>query len=128
MVTDALRHVPDALAYMSLLRNKKVFSFCAIPQVMAIATLAKVYNNPLVFTGNVKIRKGLAAKLMLETHTMDDVFEYFDQFAREILRKLPANDPNYHNTKAQLDLIFAAIEEPNTLVKNLLVDREKVTA
>lgn len=128
LVTDALRHVPDALAYMSILRNKKVFGFCAIPQVMAIATLSKVYNNPLVFTGNVKIRKGLAAKLMLETHNMDDVYEYFDQFAREILRKLPANDPNYHNTKTQLELIFATIDEPNTLVKDLLDNREKVTA
>ncbi len=127
LVTDALRHVPDALAYMSLLRNKKVFRFCAIPQVMAIATLAKVYNNPLVFTGNVKIRKGLAAKLMVETNTMDDVYEAFDQLSREILRKLPANDPNYHNTKAQLETIFATIEEPNNMIKDLLIKEEKVS-
>lgn len=128
LVTDALRHVSDALAYMSILRSKKVFRFCAIPQVMAIATLSKVYNNPLVFTGNVKIRKGLAAKLMTETNNMDDVYEYFDQFAREILRKLSANDPNYHNTKAQLESIFATIDEPNMAVKNLLESKEKITA
>lgn len=111
LVTDALRHVPDCLRYLSLLRNKKVFRFCAIPQVMAIATLAKVYNNPAVFTGVVKIRKGLAAKLMLETNSMDDVYTYVDQFAREILRKLPSYDPNYHNTRHLLDLIFAAVDE-----------------
>ncbi len=127
LVTDALRHVPDALSYMASLRNKQVFRFCAIPQVMAIATLSKVYNNPMVFTSNVKIRKGLAAKLMMETHNMDDVYEYFDQFAREILRKLPANDPNYHQTKSQLELIFATIDEPNTLVKDLLEKQEKTT-
>ena len=113
---------------MASLKNKKVFSFCAIPQVMAIATLSKVYNNPLVFTQNVKIRKGLAAKLMMETHSMDDVYEYFDQFAREILRKLPANDPNYHQTKAQLELIFTTIEEPNSLLKSLVEKQAKVTA
>lgn len=127
LVTDALRHVTDALAYMNILKNKKIFRFCAIPQVMAIATLSKVYNNPQVFTDNVKIRKGLAAKLMVETNTMDDVYEYFDQFAREILRKLPANDPNYHNTKAQLDKIFVAIDEPNVFVKNILDSKEKVS-
>ncbi len=127
LVTDALRHVSDALAYMSILRNKKVFRFCAIPQVMAIATLAKVYNNPQVFVGNVKIRKGLAAKLMLETHNIEDVYEYFDQFAREILRKLSTNDPNYHNTKAQLELIFATIDEPANLAKNILVQEEKMS-
>lgn len=128
LVTDALRHVVDALAYMRLLRNKKIFRFCAIPQVMAMATLSKIYNNPQVFTGNVKIRKGLAAKLMTETSHIDDVYEYFDQFAREILRKLPANDPNYHNTKALLESIFATIDEPNLLVKNLLEKEEKVHA
>jgi len=127
LVTDALRHVTDALQYMSLLRNKKVFRFCAIPQVMAIATLAKVYNNSQVFTSNVKIRKGLAAKLMTETSSLDDVYEYFDQFAREILRKLPANDPNYHNTKAQLEAIFATIDEPNQMVQTLIQPTAKAT-
>jgi farnesyl-diphosphate farnesyltransferase len=95
---------------------------------MAIATLAKVYNNPLVFTENVKIRKGLAAKLMMETHSMEDVYEYFDQFSREILRKLSSDDPNYNNTKAQLEFIFSTIDEPNILVNNLLLSQEKVTA
>jgi len=111
LVTDALRHVPDCLRYLSLLTDKKVFRFCAIPQVMAIATLAKVYNNPDVFTGVVKIRKGLAAKLMLNTGNMDDVYNYFDQFSREILRKLPAYDPNYRTTKQYLEAIFNAIDE-----------------
>jgi farnesyl-diphosphate farnesyltransferase len=45
MVTDALECVPECLAYMSLLKQKEVFRFCAITQVMAIATLAELYNN-----------------------------------------------------------------------------------
>lgn len=49
---------------MSRLTDKKVFNFCAIPQVMAIATLALCYNNYNVFTGVVKIRRGLTAKIM----------------------------------------------------------------
>lgn len=33
LVTDALRHVPDVIAYLSRLHNQSVFNFCAIPQV-----------------------------------------------------------------------------------------------
>ena len=35
---------------------------------MAIATLDKVFSNEDVFTGVVKIRKGLACKLILESN------------------------------------------------------------
>lgn len=37
LVTDALRHVPDVIAYLSRLRNQSVFNFCAIPQVRTIS-------------------------------------------------------------------------------------------
>jgi farnesyl-diphosphate farnesyltransferase len=67
MITDALACVPDCLKYMSQLKTKEIYRFCAITQVMAIATLAELYNNPLVFTGVVKIRKGLAVLLINDT-------------------------------------------------------------
>lgn len=51
LVTDALRHAPQCLLYMSKLHNRDVFRFCAIPQVMAIGTLSLCYNNHGVFTG-----------------------------------------------------------------------------
>jgi farnesyl-diphosphate farnesyltransferase len=61
MVVDALRHAEDCLDYLKLIKNQTVFNFCAIPQVMAIATQELVFMNPLVFQRNVKIRKALAA-------------------------------------------------------------------
>lgn len=48
LVTNALEHVPECLRYMDMLRTEEVFRFCAIPQVMAIATLSDLYNNPKV--------------------------------------------------------------------------------
>lgn len=33
LVTNALRHIPDVMEYMSRLKNQSVFNFCAIPQV-----------------------------------------------------------------------------------------------
>lgn len=58
LVVDALTHIPDVFAYMAELENQTVFNFCAIPQVMAIATLSLCYDNGAVFEGVVKIRKG----------------------------------------------------------------------
>lgn len=60
MILDALSHSIDCLNYLSLLKNQSVFQFCAIPQVMAIATLEKCFMNKDVFKKNVKIRKSLA--------------------------------------------------------------------
>ncbi|KAG7263948.1 hypothetical protein CRUP_007015 [Coryphaenoides rupestris] len=52
LVTDALRHVPDVIAFLSRLHNQSIFNFCAIPQVMALATLLGVAtHNPMVFRG-----------------------------------------------------------------------------
>lgn len=63
MTVDALAHATDALDYLSLLSNQSVFNFCAIPQVMAIATLERCFMNYNVFQRNVKIRKGEAVSV-----------------------------------------------------------------
>lgn len=90
LVTNALTHVPDCLEYMSRLKTTEIFRFCAIPQVMAIATLEKVYHNPDVFTGVVKIRKGLACKLILEASSMGELYACFDLFAGKIAKRARA--------------------------------------
>ena len=89
MVNDALSHVPDCLDFLSRLRNKAIFEFCAIPQTMAIATLCEVYRNSDVFERNVKVRKGMAAKMMLESGTLIQVHNWFRSFAEELERKMP---------------------------------------
>eukprot|EP00536_Pseudo-nitzschia_multiseries_P017915 jgi/Psemu1/248452/estExt_Genewise1.C_19290007 len=104
LVTDALELAPDCLVYLSKLQCAEIFRFCAIPQVMAIATLNYCYNNSNVFTGVVKIRKGTSCKLILRTNTLDEVHDTFYQFARGVLRKAEANrsqgvlDPSYSRT------------------------------
>lgn len=59
MTLDALQHATDVLEYLSMLKNQSVFDFCAIPQVMAIATLDACFGNIEVFHRNVKIRRSL---------------------------------------------------------------------
>lgn len=51
---------------------------------MAIATLAACYNNPNVFTGVVKIRKGQAVTLMMESNNMFNFRNIMSQFAKEV--------------------------------------------
>jgi hypothetical protein len=87
---DALELAPDCLDYMSKLQCIEVFRFCAIPQVMAIATLDKLYGNPLVFTGVVKIRKGMSCKLILQTNNIPELHAIFHAFAVSIANKAVA--------------------------------------
>jgi len=89
LVADALELVPDCLEYLERLRDPAVYRFCAIPQVMAIATLNAVFDNPKLFTGVVKIRKGLTARLMCGTvEGPDAVFWWFSQLSREIAQSV----------------------------------------
>lgn len=69
--------------------------FCAIPQVMAIATLALVFNNLDIYQRNIKIRKGEAVKLILECTSMDNVIAVFRKYVFEIAKKNEACDPNF---------------------------------
>lgn len=62
-------------------------------QVMAIATLSEIYNNPDVFRGVVKIRKGLACRMILESGDLEGIFAWFNKLAAGIAARVPPLDP-----------------------------------
>lgn len=97
MVLNVLEHIPDVLTYLSSLKNQSVFNFCAIPQVMAIATLALVFNNKDVYQRNVKIRKGEAVKLILASTNINNVVAIFREYIHVLSKKNDASDPNFLN-------------------------------
>ncbi|KAI9283014.1 farnesyl-diphosphate farnesyltransferase [Umbelopsis sp. AD052] len=97
MVLNVLEHIPDVLTYLKSLKNQSVFNFCAIPQVMAIATLALVFNNKDVYHRNVKIRKGTAVKLIMASTNMDNVVAIFREYIHVLSSKNDAADPNFIN-------------------------------
>ncbi|XP_036405625.1 squalene synthase isoform X2 [Megalops cyprinoides] len=115
LVTDALRHVPDVISYLTRLRNQSVFNFCAIPQVMAIATLSACYNNPQVFQGVVKIRKGQAVTLMMQATNMGAVRAIISQYSQEILQKVSLTDPTRDKTLLILEVIREKTLSQDTL-------------
>ena len=90
-VADALALAPSCLRYMQRLRHPDVFKFCAIPQVMAMATLERLVNNSEVFTGVLKIRKGQALLLMSQAGDMQSVYAIFLRYSRLITAAIPAH-------------------------------------
>lgn len=89
LILDAYKHVPAVLRYLEQIQNPKVFKFCAIPQVMAIATLERLVNNPDVFTGVVKIRKGLMLSLFQYTAGIEEVKGIFSTYSDALLSNIP---------------------------------------
>ncbi|KAL5055558.1 hypothetical protein RYX36_036240 [Vicia faba] len=117
MVTNALLHAEDSLKYMSALRDPSIFRFCAIPQIMAIGTLALCYNNIGVFRGVVKMRRGLTAKVIDRTKTMTDVYGAFFDFSSVLESKVDKNDPNATKTLSRLEAIQKTCRESGLLTK-----------
>jgi farnesyl-diphosphate farnesyltransferase len=115
LITNALECVPECLDYLAMLDTREVFRFCAIPQVMAIATLSELYNNSKVFTGVVKIRKGMASELILDTGSAVGVHKWFNFFAKSIIKRIPNNDPNAEATLAICEKIIE-ITQTNAII------------
>ncbi|THU73036.1 hypothetical protein C4D60_Mb04t18550 [Musa balbisiana] len=105
LVTNALIHAEDCLQYMSALKDLSIFRFAAIPQIMAIGTLALCYNNVEVFRGVVKMRRGLTAKVIDQTYSMSDVYGAFYEFSSLLKSKIDNNDPNASLTHKRVDAI-----------------------
>ncbi|KAL9391399.1 hypothetical protein Peur_015319 [Populus x canadensis] len=117
MVTNALIHMDDCLKYLSELRDPAIFRFCAIPQVMAIGTLALCYNNVNVFRGVVKMRRGLTAQVFHQTKTMDDVYGAFFDFSCMLKSKVDNSDPNAIKTLSRLEAAQKSCRESGALNK-----------
>ncbi|PRQ23973.1 putative squalene synthase [Rosa chinensis] len=128
MVTNALIHMEDCLKYMSALRDPAIFKFCAIPQIMAIGTLALCYNNIEVFRGVVKMRRGLTAKVIDRTRTMADVYAAFYDFSSILKSKVDKKDPNATKTLSRLESVQKTCRDSGALInsrKSYIVNSEQ---
>lgn len=111
MVLDALRHADDCLFYLAGLKEQSVFNFAAIPQVMAIATLALVFRNKDVFQKNVKITKGEACQMMVDVGNLRSVCGIFKKYLRVIHEKNTPKDPNF----LKISVACGKVPHPPTL-------------
>lgn len=110
MITDALAHAPHCLEYMSRVRNPWVFRFCAIPQAMAIGTLALCYGNGGVFEGVVKIRRGQTAKIVVGLTSFEELIRIFHSYAGDIRAAVKPTPETEGVAKATLEAAEALQE------------------
>ncbi|KAJ9602317.1 bifunctional farnesyl-diphosphate farnesyltransferase/squalene synthase [Cladophialophora chaetospira] len=96
MILNALNHADECLFFMAGLREQSVFNFCAIPQTMAIATLDLCFRNYPMFLRNIKITKGEACQIMLEsTQNLQVACDVFRKHIHSIRKKNRPQDPNF---------------------------------
>ena len=96
MVLNAMGHAEECMFYLAGLREQSVFNFAAIPQTMAIATLELCFQNYAIFQRNVKVSKGQACQIMLDsTQNLQLVCEVFRKFSHKIIKKNNPKDPNF---------------------------------
>ncbi|KAJ5895677.1 squalene synthase [Penicillium taxi] len=108
MILNALEHVPECLYYLAGMREQSVFNFGAIPQAMAIATLERCFRNYDMFERNVKITKGEACGLMIQsTQNLRVLCDTFRKMARQIHKKNTPRDPNF----LKITIICGKIEQ-----------------
>lgn len=132
MVLNALRHAEECLVYMEGIKEQGVFNFVAIPQTMAIATLELVFQNPRVFETNVKITKGDAAQLLMDSsQDLRRVCAVFKRYVRRIHKKNTPKDPNFLNisiacakVEQYIESIYPA-KDPKARVQLAIDDQPK---
>lgn len=111
MVLNSLSHAEECIFYLAGLKEQSVFNFAAIPQSMAIATLELVFRNRDIFKKNVKITKGQACQIMVEsTQNLEMVCSVFRRFIRKIHTKNTPRDPNFLNISiacAKVSIVFS---------------------
>jgi len=121
MITNALKHVPDVMTYCAKLKDGTIFNFCAVPQVMAVATLALLYNNnsdALRYT--LKIRKGVAADVAVNCKSFPLLKGFFYRSLADIQSKLihPREDSFYQTaTPEEMKLAVSLYEETEQMVQ-----------
>lgn len=111
LILDAYKHVPAVIRYLEGIKDPKVFRFCAIPQVMAIATLERLVNNPDVFTGVVKIRKGLMLSLFQYTAGIEEVKGIFSTYSDALLSNIPTTQPLHKQANVFVAEVQAACSD-----------------
>lgn len=102
VVLNALEHIPACIEFLECLENQKVFRFCAIPQLMAVATLKELYNNPEVLHKNVKIRKGKTAKYFIAIQDFNSTKKEFISILNSLEKK---------DTTGRIKSILAKIQQ-----------------
>lgn len=87
-IINAMNHIPQCIEYLSLVSDNKHFRFCAIPQVVAIQTLAFLFNNSNVFKKTEKLNKTILARIFMDVHDLNSALEFYIDALEKIENKI----------------------------------------
>lgn len=98
MIMNAFRHIPESIEYLSLVKNNSNFKFCAIPQVVAMQTLATLFNNPNVFKKTEKLNKTTLARIFMDISDMNSVLQFYIDAVEKIEKKISDTESSYQSS------------------------------
>ncbi|RNF27341.1 squalene synthase [Trypanosoma conorhini] len=110
MVADALVHVPHVVEYIASLRDPSLFAFCAIPQVMAMATLALVFNNRDAFHTKVKVSRGTTARIFHYSTRLQPTLQMLKTYALRLAARAAPEDACHDTIVGLVEDAVRAIE------------------
>jgi len=113
LITDTMECAPDCIDCLRRM-GPRVFEFVAVMQVMSMAALCEMYNNPAVFRKGYQLRKGRVARIMTDTTNMMQANRWFLDLCLELKNKVDPCDPNFAKTHAVLDRTLEKLEPVQT--------------
>ena len=106
MIMNALRHIPDSIEYLSLVKNNSNFKFCAIPQIVAVQTLATLFHNPNVFKKTEKLNKTTLARIFMDTSDMNSVLQFYIDAVEKIEKKIADSESSNSKLCKYVDELY----------------------
>jgi len=126
MIMNAFRHIPDSIEYLSLVKNNSNFNFCAIPQVVAMQTLATLFYNPNVFKKTEKLNKITLARIFMETSDMNSVLKFYIDSVEKIEKKIADNESlDKHSNSKQLYRYVDELDKIKAFIMKYIIEHSK---
>lgn len=119
LINDAFQQLPDSIEYISLISQQDVFRLCAIPQVIAVGTLVKMFNNPAVFNSIVKLAKTESVHIF---ESVTDVYSFLG-ITKTYLNDLSRKFLLCHSVQGTKNFISESLEFVNKYQEKLLQDK-----
>jgi farnesyl-diphosphate farnesyltransferase len=126
MIMNALQHIPDSIEYLSLIKNNSNFKFCAIPQVVAVHTLATLFHNPNVFNKTEKLNKTILAQIFMDTSDINSVLKLYINAVEKIEKKISDNESLYQSQSSkQLHMYKDEMDKIKAFIMKYIIEHSK---
>jgi farnesyl-diphosphate farnesyltransferase len=126
MIMNAFRHIPESIEYLSLVKNNSNFKFCAIPQVVAMQTLATLFNNPNVFKKTEKLNKTTLARIFMYISDMNSVLQFYIDAVEKIEKKIADTESSCQSSNSKHPYKYVdELEKIKAFIMKYIIEHSK---